>query len=237
MARRSTKPKAAKPSADEPSLEELYQKARYRAIQDAYGFIVPTEFLKPERKRTPVEVEPPPFEYSVKQLRQQWIEAMIEQGVGRYEAMMAKPRMTRAEIAHERAHRRRAPGKYYPVSRAEVEAAREAAYRCGVTFSTYMNWHLLRRNYEADPTVLQNGPWRQVVRDPLPAMRFGLGGVLLRPGASLLGLADYIDSLGENRTEWQSLVRSEISSIFVDMDRPLRPRRTPLRTARDGTSD
>jgi len=178
-----------------------------------------------------------PAEYTVKQLRAQWIDAMIQQGVGRCEAMMAKPGMTRADIAHERAHRRRAPGKYYPVSRAEVEAAREATYRCGVTFSTYMDWHLLRRNYEADPTVLQKGPWRQVVRDPLPSSRYGLSSVLLRPGATLLGLADYIDGLGSDRTEWHILVRKEISSILVDMDRPLRPRRTPLRNARNEKSN
>ena len=182
-------------------------------------------------------MERPPTEYTVKQLRAQWIDAMIQQGEGRYEAMLAKPGMMRAEIAHERAHRRRAPGKYYPVSRAEVEAAREAAYRCGVTFSTYMNWHLLRRNYEPGPTVLQKVPWREVVRDPLPSTRFGLSRVLLRPGATPLGLADYIDGLGSDRTEWHKLVRKEISAIFVDMDRPLRPRRTPLRTVRDDKSD
>ena len=214
------------------SLETLHRQVYERAIREAYGYIVPTEWLKPERKRKQANVVPPPFEYTVKQLRAQWIDAMTQQGVGRHERI-SHPGKTNAEIAHERAHRPRAPGKYYPVSRAEVDTAREAAYRCGVTFSTYMEWHLLRRNYEADPTVLQKGPWRQVMRDPLPSLRFGLSSVLLRPGATMLGLADYIDGLGQHRTDWQKLVRNEISSIFLDMDRPLRPRRTELRAVRD----
>ena len=173
-----------------------------------------------------------PPEYTVEQLRGQWIEAMTQQGVGRYERM-AHPDKTTAEIAHERAHRPRAPGRYYPVSRAEVEAARDAALESGVTFSTYTEWFMLRRNYEADPTLLQMGPWRQVQRGPLPTGKMVLVLTQRNPGTTLKSIAEEIDSLGASITEQQKAIREQINSILEDMNRPLRPRRTKLRTVRN----
>jgi len=179
----------------------------------------------------------PPPEYTVKQLRTQWIETMIREGVGRDGEMLTKPGMTRAEVAHAKAHRPREPGKYYPVSRAEVEAARDAALACGVTFSTHMDWYMLRRNYEADPTVLQKGPWRQVQRGPLPSSSMVLMMTQRNPGTTLKTIAAHIDGLGDSRTEQQQAIRARIDWLFEDLNRPLRPRRTPLRTAREDKSD
>ena len=171
-------------------------------------------------------------EYTVEQLRAQWIEAMTQQGVGRFERM-AHPDKTNAQIAHERVHRPRAPGKYYPVSREEVEAARDAALQSGVTFSTYTEWFMLRRNYEADPTVLQMGPLRQVRRGPLPSTKLALVMTRKKPGTTLTSIAEHIDSLGASITEQQKGIREQINLILEDLNRPLRPRRTKLRTVRD----
>jgi hypothetical protein len=62
--------------------------------------------------------------------------------------------------------------------------------RSGVTFGTWQQWHLLRRNYEADPTVFRKGSWKKVKRDPLPKMSVGLMMILRKPGMSMLNLVD-----------------------------------------------
>ena len=176
-------------------------------------------------------MERPPPEYTVKQLRAQWVETMIREGVGRDGQMLPKPGMTRAEVAYAKAHRPREPGKYYPVSRAEVEAARDAAIESGVTFSNYTTWYMLRRNYEADPTVLQKGPWKQVQRGPLPSSKSVLMMTQRKPGTTLKSIAAEIESLGEHRTEQQVAMLAQINQILDDMRRPLRPRRTKLQNS------
>jgi hypothetical protein len=240
MARRSVKPSAAKPSvaessADEPSMEQLYHQALDRLILETYGFIIPTETILAWRRADRRKARR--SEREVEQLRAQWIETMIREGVGRDGALLAKPGMTRAEVAHAKAHRPREPGKYYPVSRAEVEAARDVALECGVTFSTYTEWYMLRRNYEADPTVLQKGPWQQVQRGPLPSSSMVLMMTQKNPGTTLKTIAAHIDGLGDSRTEQQQAIRARIDWLLADMNRPLRPRRTKLRTTQDGKSD
>ena len=214
----------------EVSMENLHRQMYDRVIREAYGYIIPTETILAWKKDE--KSKRAPAEYTVEQLRGQWIEAMTQQGVGRFERM-AHPGKTTAEIAHERAQRPRAPGKYYPVSRAEVEAAREAALQSGVTLSTYTEWFMLLRNYEADPTVLQMGPLRQVRRGPLPSTKLALVMTRKKPGTTLTNLAEHIDNLGDCLTDQQKGIREQIKSILADLNRPLRPRRTKLRVVRD----
>lgn len=168
--------------------------------------------------------------YTVDVLRRQWIEAMIREGVGRLERSKHPPGLSRAEIAQVVATRPPPPGKYFPVSREEVDAAREAAFACGVTFRTWMHWHLLRRNYEANPAVLR-GPRKKVVRDALPMMSSSLFMNLKKPGMSMQRLADMLDQRSGTSTEIERQLRQEIANIFTDMRRRLWPRRSRIRSA------
>jgi hypothetical protein len=116
------------------------------------------------------------------------------------------------------------------VTKTEVEVARQRAFRCGVTLSTWMHWQLLRRNYEADPNVRQKGEWKKVKRGPPARISYGLMMILKKPGLSMLSLADQIDDLGCPPTEDQQYLRKEIGQIFADMCRPLAPRRSGRQT-------
>jgi len=168
----------------------------------------------------------PPAEYSVEELREQWIEAMIKHGVGPIEASKHPPGTPRAVMARAKATRAPDPGKYYPVSRAEVEAARDAAIACGVTFGSWMDWHLLRRNYEADPTVLRHGLSKKVARDPLSMSSMGLVMYLKKPGMTMQRLAEMLDAPGAPQTEIHRHIRQEIADKLADLCSPLEPRRT-----------
>jgi hypothetical protein len=205
----------------EYSMANLHRQSIQAMIWQAYGFIESEDMKKQSNSKRRAA------EYSVDTLREQWIEAMIKHGVGRMEASKHPPGTSRAEMARAKAARAPEPGKYFPVSRDEVEAAREAAYRSGVTFSTYLRWHLLRRNYEADPAVLV-GPRRKVVRDPLPQISIALR------GPTLQHLADRLDTADAPLTEDQRRARQRIAEIFADMARPLKPRRTKRHPAKSG---
>jgi len=204
-------------------MENLHRQSIQVMIWQAYGFIESEDMKKQSTSKRRAA------EYSVDTLREQWIEAMIKHGVGRMEASKHPPGTSRGNMARAKAGRAPETGKYFPVSRDEVEAAREAAYRCGVTFSTYMRWHLLRRNYEADPAVLV-GPRRKVVRDPLPQISIALRG----PDMTLQHLADRLDTAGAPPTEDQRRMRQRIADMFADMARPLEPRRTKRHPAKSG---
>ena len=117
------------------------------------------------------------------------------------------------------------PGAYFPVTYGEVVAARQRAFRCGVTFRSWMNWQVLRRNYEADPTDIRSGAFRKVRRAPPPAMMRGLSMLLLRTDTSMLCLADKIDELERAPTEFERFLRREIGWHLADMCAPLEPKR------------
>lgn len=172
--------------------------------------------------------------YTVEVLREQWIEAMINDGVGRFEIHKWPPRTPREVMARAKANRPPEPGKYFPVSREDVDAARDVMLSCGVTFRTYMNWHLLRRNYEANPAKLKYGPSRKVERDPLPCMSLWLGMNLRKPGMTLQQLAEMLDRPDVPQTEAHQILRQEIADIFTDIRRRLWPRRSRRRKAMDG---
>lgn len=141
-------------------------------------------------------------------------------------------------VVHRNGRRHVSPGAWFPVRRDEVEAARHRAFRCGVTVSTWMEWHLLRRNYEADPAVHRSGVWIKVKRDPPGRISYGLRIILTNSGVSMLSLADQIDDLGSPPTEDQQMLRQEIGQLFCDMCRPLAPRRSRgvPRPSRKGTT-
>lgn len=172
---------------------------------------------------------PRPIEYSVETLREQWIEAMIKHGVGQAEIVKWPPGTPREVMARAKASRAPESGKYYPVSRDEVEAARDAAIACGVTFGSWMEWHLLRRNYEADPTVLKLGLSRKVARDPLPMISMGLVMYLKKSGMTMQRLAEMLDAPGAPQSEIHRSIRQEIADKLADLASPLEPRRTRRR--------
>ena len=173
-------------------------------------------------------------EYSVDTLREQWIVAMIKHGVGPIEASKHPPGTPREVMARAKATRPPEPGKYYPVSRDEVEAARDAALACGVTWRSWAHWHLLRRNYEADPTVLRMGSSRKVARDPLPQSCMGLYMYLKKPGMTMQRLAEMLDAPGAPQTEIHMSIRKEIADKLADLCCPLEPRRTRRRSTAIG---
>lgn len=168
-------------------------------------------------------------EYSVETLREQWIEAMVMHGVGKVEILKWRAGTPREVMARAKATRAPEPGKYYPVSRATVEAARDAALACGNTFGSWMDWHLLRRNYEADPAVLKNGSSKKVSRDPLPRISMGLVMYLKKPGMTMQRLAEMLEAPGAPQTDVHRNIRQEIADIFADIASPLEPRRTRRR--------
>lgn len=169
--------------------------------------------------------------YSVETLREQWIEAMIKDGVGRFEIHKWPPHTPREVMARGKATRPPEPGQYFPVSREEVDSARDAALACGVTFRTFMHWHLLRRNYEANPAKLKYGSSKKVRRDPPPCMSMWLRMNLQKPGMTLQRLADMLDRPDIPQTETHQNLRQEIADIFTDMRRRLWPRRSRRRKA------
>jgi hypothetical protein len=158
-------------------------------------------------------------------VRQQSIEAKIRDA---YDPLAPRrPLQTRTgTVVHRSGTTHQSPNAWFPVTRADVISARQAAFACGVTFSTWMDWHLVRRNYEADPKVLKRGPWKKVKRGEAARITMGLVMCLKRPGASMLSIADEIDSLGASASECQQHMRQEIAAIFADMCRTLEPRRS-----------
>lgn len=172
-----------------------------------------------------------PLEYNLEVLRQQIVEATIREAYETYGPEIGPPVPRRTgTVLHRSGFSHDSPGAWYPVTKAEVEVARQRAFRCGVTLSTWMHWHLLRRNYEADPNVRQKGEWKKVKRGPPATISYGLMMILKKPGLSMLSLADQIDDLGCPPTEDQQYIRKEIGQIFADMCRPLAPRRSGRQT-------
>jgi hypothetical protein len=155
-----------------------------------------------------------------------WIETMIRKGVGRKDALIMEAEgISRAEMARIKAYREPGAGEYFPVSRAEVEAARDAALGCGVTYGTLMRWHLLRRNYEADPSQLWGGPLKKVRRNPPLRMSMGLVFLMTRRRMALGLFAEEFDAGLIAQTAVHRDLRAEIDALFQDLRRPLAPRR------------
>lgn len=116
-------------------------------------------------------------------------------------------------------------GAWFAVTESEVHAARLRAFRAGVTYSTYTDFHLLRRNYEADPTPLRRGIWFKVQRDPPLVLPRALTLFWTQSGISLIALADQLDRIDPDNVAEPDEMRVLIRSIFADMCRPLAPRR------------
>lgn len=165
-------------------------------------------------------------------LRQQWLEDIIRDA---YDPVAPAERLSThgrtGTITYRNGATSQSPGAWFKVTKREVQAARYAALRCGVTFSTWMHWHLLRRNYEADPNV-RRGPFKRVKRGDGAKLSAALYLSFNRPGMSLVQLADQIDDLDQPLTETQRHIRAEIGAIFSDMCRPLMPKRSRRRLAR-----
>lgn len=123
------------------------------------------------------------------------------------------------------------PGAWFAVTGRDVQKARARALRAGVTFATYMDFHLLRRNYEADPFDVRSGAWIKIRRDPPPAMSLALSLSWMRSGCALLDYVDERSRLEEAFGEDADAMQEEIIDLIADMCRPLRPRRRRRRLA------
>ena len=122
-------------------------------------------------------------------------------------------------------------GAWFPVTRRDVARARLRAFGAGVTFSTYADFHLLRRNYEADPTPFWSGMWIKRLRDPPPRIPRALSLTWTHSGISLI---EFVDELGRMDAEFVDAateMQQEIRTIIADMCRPLEPRRRRRRQA------
>lgn len=115
---------------------------------------------------------------------------------------------------------------WFPVTRAEVNEARLRSFRAGVTRDTYMDFHLLRRNYEADPTVLTDGMWREVHRDPPPVIPPVLALFWDNGPINLMALMDDLGRPDHDAPEAADELRDMMAEILADMCRPLQPRRS-----------
>jgi hypothetical protein len=117
----------------------------------------------------------------------------------------------------------------------EVEEARLRAFRAGVTFLTYKDFHLLRRNFEADPKVFRTGMWLKVRRDPPPCLSRELTLFWMHSDFSLIGFVDEFDRMETESGSDFYEVRQEIRSILADMCRPLEPRGSIIASGRSAT--
>lgn len=163
--------------------------------------------------------------------RQQWLEEIIRDvydPLAQAEQLSTHGRT--GTITYRNGATSESPGAWFAVTKREVQLARYAAFRCGVTFSTWMHWHLLRRNYEADPNV-RRGPFKKVRRGDGAKLSGALYLLLRRPGMSMVKIANLIDALGEPLTESQRHIRAEIGALLSDMCRPLAPKRSRRSTA------
>lgn len=116
-------------------------------------------------------------------------------------------------------------GAWFPVTGREVQEARLRAFRAGITFRTYMDFHLLRRNHEADPAVFRRGMWIKVRRDPPPCLPRWLTLFWTHSGISLIEFADELRRMELDGSPGAAENRHVIRSIIADMCRPLRPLR------------
>lgn len=112
------------------------------------------------------------------------------------------------------------PGGWFPVTRREVGEARLRAFRAGVTYRTYADFHLLRRNYEADVAAVGVGSWLKVRRDPRPCIPHSLTLFWTNSGISLMQIADELDRMALIERTAPCEIRLEIRSIIADMCRP-----------------
>jgi hypothetical protein len=93
-----------------------------------------------------------------------------------------------------------------------------------------MDFHLLRRNYEADPADICRGMWLKVRRAPPPCLPTALSIFWKRKGFSLIGFLDEFDRMEEEGEPVSDAMRDKMMSIIADMCRPLeRPRRSRRR--------
>lgn len=164
-------------------------------------------------------------------LRQQWLEEIIRNV---YDPLAPAEQLSThgrtGTITYRNGATSKSPGAWFAVTKREVQAARYAAFRCGVTFSTWMHWHLLRRNYEANPNV-RRGPFKKVRRGDGARLSGVLYLSLRRPGMSMVKIANLIDALGEPLIDSQRHIRAEIGALLFDMCRPLTPKRSRRRSA------
>jgi hypothetical protein len=121
------------------------------------------------------------------------------------------------------------PYYWFPVTAHEVRRARLRALRAGVTFGTYMHFHLLRRNYEADPNDLRRGAWIKVRRAPPPCMPFALLMAWRQAGCGLIDLIDDPFRLEDEFGVEAAAIELAILDLLSDLCRPLYPRRSHKR--------
>lgn len=117
-------------------------------------------------------------------------------------------------------------GAWFPVTSCEVDKARLRAFRAGITFATYADFHLLRRNFEANPVAVRSGMWVRVMTDPPPCIPRTLALFWQQSGMSLIALANELDRMHPASAAEPDEMRLLIRSIIADMCRPLEPRRT-----------
>ena len=113
-------------------------------------------------------------------------------------------------------------GVWFAVKRRDVQQARLRAFRVGVTFASYAEFDLLRRNYEADPDVFGRGLRTTAHSDARPCISPSMKQIWM---GSRISLIEFMDELDRNQPEpGTAALRVVIRSILDDMSRPLKPR-------------